>query len=192
MCIASVLKEYGPFIGACIASAAALFLGAGGTRLLQSIFYKPHIKFVAISKCLQSPYIMWRIVLRNDGKDTAEDVQADVARVIDKTAPRVNYIPFPLTWTHLNNEIRNVLKNQTVYIDLISELPYFDCTISSRSASYVPSIAYVGNDDTQLEVTVYQKNGHNIPLTFICKRSNATFEVQHHSGKQNKKVNGIL
>lgn len=108
-----------------------------------------------------------RLVIRNEGNDTAENVQVDVIKIFDDGESRKNFLPMPLLWTHLGREERNILQKQTVYLDIVNWNTEGN---SLSSLTFIPELAtrYGGGIDdfrklksgkSRLELTFYKRGG---------------------------------
>jgi len=165
----SFLEQYGTLIGTSIASGTALFIAVGG-KWLRSKFYKANLKVVDFKKFVQHGdkstklLVVWRIVLKNRGNETARNVQADVIKIYDNEKKRSGFLPVPLKWTHLDNESRDILPGQTVYLDLFDEIHTFmprnlEIRLCTRFGLDIRKFTFLEDGKADLKIAIFQKNG---------------------------------
>jgi gas vesicle protein len=176
----SFFEQYGTLIGTSIASATALFIAVGG-RWLRSKFYKSKLKVVDFKKFAQkrdedtSLLIVWRIVIKNCGNETAKNVQADVTKIYDNEIKRPGFLPVPLKWTHLDNESRNILPGQTVYLDLFDEIHSFlpramEIRLCTRFGLDIRKFTFLENGKANLKIAIFQKNGSKLNIAIRAEK----------------------
>lgn len=165
----SFFEQYGTLIGTSVASGMALFIAVGG-KWLRSKFYKSNLKIVDFKKYIQkrdndtSLLVVWRMVVKNCGNETARNVQADVIKIYDNETKREGFLPVPLRWTHLNNESRDILPGQTVYLDLFDEIHTFfpknlEIRLCTRFGLDIRKFTFLENGKANLKIAIFQKNG---------------------------------
>lgn len=100
----SFLKDYGALIGSLIASTIALFLGGGGGNWIKSWFLMPVLKVLSLKRLHHTHELdVWRLLIRNEGKAIAKNVQVEVIEIIDDgNKKRDNFLPLPLRTTRFS------------------------------------------------------------------------------------------
>ncbi|MBI2621991.1 MAG: hypothetical protein HYW63_05110 [Candidatus Levybacteria bacterium] len=176
--ITDFLVRYGALIGTIIASLTALVIAIWG-RGLKRLGYKPKIEIVDLIQNNQNPSLdLWRLVIKNSGNDTAKKVQVDIVEVFDDgNKVRKNFLPIPLRWTHLDTESREILPNQTVYLDLfehinrgkdITNLQFF-LRFGSRYAQEIKDFCFLEEGDSKINLKIFQESGDSLEITIYAK-----------------------
>jgi len=117
-----------------------------------------------------TPLNIGRLVIRNDGRYIAENVEAYIDRIKYNGEFRANYIPMPLRWTHgeLNKEgstMRNIYPHQTVYLDIFDHVvdeSYVGNTsviFSVLSGRNVDDLSKMNIGRSELYIKLYQASG---------------------------------
>lgn len=166
----NIIKDF----GALIASLTALFIAGGGGRFLSSLFYKPKLSVVAFRRFKQKDELaVWRILIKNEGNDTARDVQADIEKVYDEGRERKNFLTVPLQWTHLNEEKRDILLKQTVYLDIFDEILRFEGSPAHKSPQIrfrtrfgleIFDFSWLKTKESRIKIVVFQRSGSLLPV----------------------------
>lgn len=165
------LSEWLSTIGTLSAVIVALSIVVWG-KSLKELFYKPNLKILGSLENIQNGQGQTRLILRNQGSATSEDVEAYVNQVVDGNGiPRPGFLPVPLSWTHSGwPPIRSFHPNQVGYLDL--------CRIDNPTATPILVLAagigvpvyqdiYAGN--TKIELVVYQKSGQALSYELNLK-----------------------
>ncbi len=101
-----------------IPSIVALCIAGGIGRFIKPYFgIKSELEILELRRFRQKHHV-WRLVVVNNGREIAKNVQVDVIRMHDENILRENFLPMPLPWTHVNKENRDILPKQTVYLDV--------------------------------------------------------------------------
>ncbi len=108
------------------------------------------------------------MVIKNEGNVLAKNVQVDVIEIEDSGKRRENFLPIPLRWTHLDNESRDILPKQTVYLDLFEQLTpgsisniQFFIKFGSRFGSGVKDFSFLNPGKTKVTLRLYNSDGKN-------------------------------
>lgn len=160
--LGDIVQKYGVLI----VSATALFVVVGG-EWLKSKFFKSELKVIGFEDFRQNhELIVWRIIISNIGSVTAEDVQVDVIKIKDDGKIRDNFLPLPLRWTHLDKENRNILINQSVYLDIfehidkgLSSNAQHYVKLGSRYAQEIKDFCFLEPGKSEVTLRLFQKNG---------------------------------
>lgn len=106
-----------------------------------------------------------RIVIKNEGKFTARLVEPYIDKIINDNEEQEDFIPVPLSWTHLNTSRRDIYPNQTVYLDLFNHI--FDPEyVSNRTVEFavtaghgVDSLSKMAIGNSEINIKLYQDSG---------------------------------
>ena len=170
------LKDYGAPIGTVIASATALLIAIGGAWL-KSLVFKPKLDVLDLRGFNQSQELtVWRLVIKNTGKDTARDVQVEVIEIKDEGDTRKNFLPMSVNWTHLNKVSRDILKDQTAYLDIFNQsdkgsLKSMEHTIifASPYAQDIKDFFFLKKGNSEIKLKLFQKNGNSQEIKLFTK-----------------------
>lgn len=69
-------------------------------------------------ECIQDKVPIYRLPITNVGPYIARSVQISVERISVGGAAKPGFVPAALRWTYLNEMSRDIMPNQTVYIDI--------------------------------------------------------------------------
>src|SRR3989344_5155347 len=165
--------QYGSLIGTIIASITALGIAIWG-RWLRSLPFRPELKIVDLISRNQTPSLnLWRLVIKNIGNDTAKNVQVDIIEVVDDGKKlRKNFLPLPLRWTHLDKECRDILPDQTVYLDLfehinrgpLGNIQHF-VRFGTRYAQEIQHFCFLNPGKSKVKIKLFQENGVSFETT---------------------------
>ena len=170
------LRDYGALIGTILASATALLIAVGG-EWLKSLIFKPELVILNFRKFRQSHELtVWRLVIKNTGRDTAREVQAEILEIKDEGNLRENFLPTTLSWTHLNKERRDVLKSQTVYLDVFNQIDKgpinrmdHHVIFASPYAQNIEDFFFLKPGESEIKLKLFQKNGSSQEIKLITK-----------------------
>lgn len=118
-----------------------------------------------------------RIVIENQGKYTANSVEAYLDTVEDADGKRENFLPVPLVWTHgqLNGggspTIRNIYPGQKVYLDVFNNI-YDDEVVGERIVAFailagnnITEFSRLALLESKLAIKLYQESGQVNQIT---------------------------
>ncbi len=154
------------FLSLLITSLVALFLGAGGGDWIRREIWKPKLVFKELMKVRQGGKVIWRLVIENQGRATAKNVQVEATRIYEGKGARNDFLSLPLRWSHMDRIEREILSNQTAYLDVL-ELVDTD-TRNIRSEHKLKLASYFGSGTplpelsekaTQIDLVSYQRRG---------------------------------
>lgn len=152
----------GAFIGALLSSAAALTIALRQDEWRRRK-RKSDIKALEVVGVYQNSIRYYRLVLRNEGKYTARNIEVDVEEVYDEGGKeRDNFIPAPLRWTHINTTTRNIFPNQVAYLDICEfkqEQGRSFIRLFAPNIKNLNDMPYLGAGQTKLVLRHYQENG---------------------------------
>jgi hypothetical protein len=126
------------------------------------------------------------MVIKNSGNEIAKRVQADVVEIYYKNKLKINYVPVPLRWTHINVENREILPNQTVYLDVLEE-HYVGkinskiqtlITLGSSFGQEVKDFSIIDEGTNKLKIRLFEENGNNIDLILLIKYQDSLIDVR--------------
>lgn len=150
------------FWGPIIASLTALFLGGGGGRYISPILgFKPKLEISSLKKFSQSPNV-WRLLIKNTGKNTALDVQVDIVEVKDDGEVRENFLPVPLRWTHKDCENRDILPGQAVYLDIFEHFNRFEdsrAIFATRFGRGIGDFTEIKSGVSRIKIAFFERGG---------------------------------
>lgn len=157
------------FLNWLVPSVVALFLGAGGGKLLIDKLWHSNLVIVGTIRRFRQNHHVWRIAISNDGSATAYDIQVDVTNIFENGHKRENFLSMPLRWTHLDKEIRDINADQTVFLDV------FEHHINNQAKTVNLATRFgggvddfrelkVGPDATALELTLYNSKRKSIKI----------------------------
>lgn len=149
-------------IGLIPSGIALLIAGGVGEYIKPWLGFKSNLELLGFRRYRQATH-HWRLAIRNSGREIAKSVQVDVLKIIDEGGKeRGNFLPIPLRWTHLNCESRDILPNQTVYLDAIEHNPTDlgkGARLTTRFGGGVDDFELLKNGRTYIVLGVYQMNG---------------------------------
>jgi len=112
-----------------------------------------------------------RIIIENQGKYTANSVEAYLDIVEDADGKRENFLPVPLIWTHgqLNGgsspTIRNIYPGQKVYLDVFNNI-YDNEFVGERIVTFailagnnITEFSRLALLESKLAIKLYQESG---------------------------------
>lgn len=188
------LKDYGELIGALIASSVALFLGGGGGNWIKTLFSKPALKVLSLKRLHHTHELdVWRVLIKNEGKAIARNVQVEVVEIIDDSnKKRENFLPLPLRWTHLDTETRDILPSQTAYLDIfehinrgkqLTNMEHY-LRFGSRFATQIADFCFLKPGESNIKIRLLHDEGgpHDIKI-FTNWDGTLLFDSKIESGK---------
>lgn len=157
---------------------------------MKSIVVKPVLEIVGLKKYKQGELIVWRLLIKNNGNDIANDVQAEISKLYDGIALRINYLPAPLRWTHSQylvgnnyfyNGNRNIHPGQMAYLDLFDQIPDGD-ELRIRIATTifldsVPDFSILKKGESKIELKIFEKNTKPTFANVTAKLGKDNFEA---------------
>jgi hypothetical protein len=128
-----------------------------------SQYLKKHkLKFIEIVKIRQNSFWIYRLVLKNDSKHMAKNIEFDIEEIIENGIKRTNFLPAPHNWTHeLDKSRRDIFPYQVAYLDLvtINELPNAPIALYARVLWDIPEMIRINKGTTILKYSYYSENG---------------------------------
>lgn len=146
-----------------ISSVIALLIAGGvGEYIKPWLGFKSSLELLSFRRYKQASHY-WRLAIRNSGREVARSVQVDILKIVDDGGKeRDNFLPIPLRWTHLNCESRDILSNQTVYLDVIEHIPSAmenAARLITRFGGGVDDFEKLKNGESHIVLGIYQMNG---------------------------------
>lgn len=131
---------------------------------LKRILFKPKIKPAdEPKKTLQKGnkiYIYQRLIVKNIGSVSAKEVRVLLTYLNGPKAE--NFIPFPLNWTHWNKTIRDISRNEPVYIDVMfkamGEKTYKFCYSQEVGTPWESDLTDFDPSKGHLRLEFYERN----------------------------------
>lgn len=169
----SSIADWLSAIGSVSAALAALTIAIWG-KSLKNIFYKPNLELLGAIENIQNNQGHTRLIFKNQGNATAEEVEAYVNNVTDNGVLRAGFLPVPLSWTHNGwPPSRSFHPNQVGYLDLcrrddINDLNSKPILVLAAGAG-VPLYQDIYSGETKIKLVVYQKSGQVIFYELILK-----------------------
>lgn len=120
-----------------------------------------------------SAYWIFRLLIKNKGKSSANNVEIDTSKLFEGEKIRDNFLPAPLRWTHgelfLNRVARNIGSSQSVYLDIATfcpsnyqtDVPYMTpCSLwlSTLAGAEIQSFSNINLANTKLELKIFAEN----------------------------------
>ena len=149
---------------ALFSSGIALFVAGGGGRYVKGMLKNtPNLEIIGFRPYKQATDY-WRLAIKNVGKETAKKVQVDVTNIFENQQDRENFLAVPLRWTHLRCEdncvSRDILSQQTVYIDVLEHKPREDrVEIITPGSGGVDDYKVLTQGRSKLKLTFYEESG---------------------------------
>ncbi len=134
----------------------------------------------------QSGIDYYRMLLTNTGRGRARNVEAVVSKVATDDKARQNYLPSPLRWTHQPNPVtvRNIQKNQPVYLDLVEfkqEGNKHILRLLSPQIMDLENLALLSKGRSEISLDLYQSSGQvvsvKVELSWDGKNPPTDFQV---------------
>lgn len=159
---AELLTAIGTILTAIVAVSVALW-----GQTLRKIFYQADMKLVGHHENRQTSRDgntqgQTRLKFLNDGGSIAEDVIIYVNAIIENGAPRPEFLPVPLSWTHDGRYMRNFAPHEIWYLDLCRRNKVDDenlPTLVLAAGAQVPVYEDINEGKTTLEVRLSHKSG---------------------------------
>jgi hypothetical protein len=144
---------------------------------------KSNIKAIKVNKHCQNSEYYYRLVLKNEGKYTAKNLEIDIEEVYDDKLKRKNFVPSPLRWTHRDTKPRDVFPSQTCQLDICNFRfkQGENLILTAPDIMNLKSIPFLKAGKSKLILKHYQENGQ----TGIIKLS------VFWTGKENRKEENL-
>lgn len=146
----------------------ALLIAVYGERLKEYGAVRPAIELIDSLENIQEnrdgvKQGWTRLVFKNTGGSTAEEVEVYVSQIFDFNKPRENFIAVPLSWTHDGRSRRNFHSHQYGYLDFClyanaGKKGGFPHLVLTAGAG-IPTYEEIYQFTNKVELTVFQKNG---------------------------------
>lgn len=120
-----------------------------------------------------SAYWIFRLLIKNEGKSSANNVEIDTSKLFEGGKIRHNFLPAPLRWTHgelfLNRVARNIGSSQSVYLDIATFCPpnyqtdvkyMTPCSLwlATLAGAEIQSFSNINLANTELELKIFAEN----------------------------------
>jgi hypothetical protein len=133
-------------------------------------FKKSNIDVIDILEIHQNSKYNGRLIIKNNSKARALNVEAYVEYISDNGKLREGFLPVPLNWTHghLTNSLNSRYINgyQTVHLDIYC----FDSVnkkVLLQTPINIAQFNEIKNGKTELRIKLYQESGDVVPRKVI-------------------------
>lgn len=166
-----------------IAAAAAVFYALFRDNIQQR-WQRHNLKFLEVINIQQGSIWIYRLVINNDSKYIAKNIEFDIEELIVNGQRRKNFLPAPLNWTHTDGKSqKDIFPHQTAYLDILT-------TNFNRQgiplALYTPALwsilpmVKIEKGTTVLKLKYYSENGQTGNINIQVKwKGNSTSEEEY-------------
>ena len=130
---------------------------------IQQRFQRPIFRFLDISKVNQNGVMYYRLIIKNDSRFVAKNVEFEVNDVVDSGNPRDGFLPASHSWTH-RDLVRDISPYQVAYLNLCSvdnAVPLTANLTAPHLETYVKDMALINSNTDAILLKFYTENGYH-------------------------------
>lgn len=123
---------------------------------------KSNLETIKIAIYEQNSRYIYRLILENRGDYSAENAEVELIEII-RNKKKLNFVPSPMRWTHLNGAVRDIFPNQVAFLDILESFEVnqenYIAELKPLYIDHLREITRIEKGETLIKLKIYQKNG---------------------------------